>query len=219
MELHIFLIKRFIELQEALRATIPNLNADLPIIPMEEWKCIEQICEVLQPFEEVTRIMSAENYLTASKAVVLTSGLINMCDELLSKRQFCDIVNILINHLKLGLPERFANIEKDNISIYKYIDMAISICTLLYPRFKQHAFEDRIAMVCTKEMVLEKKNMVNGKPIRRRARWPINECAFQHRRRYRYPCRCGGDLTVKLPRPQNPPKPTEEKCKEELEHQ
>lgn len=143
------MLKRFSDLQEALRATMPNLNIDLPIIPMEEWKCIDQICEVLQPFEEVTRILSAENYLTASKAVVLTSGLLSICEELL-KKQFCDSVNILLRNLQSGLSFRFGDIERNK---------QIAICTLLDPRFKQHTFEDQTAMRWAKESIFEKMKM------------------------------------------------------------
>lgn len=37
------MLERFVELREPLRATIPNLDTDLPIIPLEEWKCIEHV--------------------------------------------------------------------------------------------------------------------------------------------------------------------------------
>lgn len=73
------MLERFVELGEPLRATIPNLDTDLPIIPLEEWKCIEQICVILKPFYEATVEMSAENYLVASKAIILTANLINIC--------------------------------------------------------------------------------------------------------------------------------------------
>lgn len=124
------MLKRFSELQEALRATIPNLlNANLPIIPTEEWKCIDQICDVLQPFDEVTTIMSAEYYLTASKAIVLTAGLVSMCENL-ANQDYYDVVKLLIQDLKSGLVTRFGSIERQK---------EISICTLLDPRFKLHA--------------------------------------------------------------------------------
>lgn len=140
------MLERFVTLQEALKATIPNLNVDLPVIPSEEWNSIAQICEVLKPFEDVTKIISGETYLIASKALVLITGLNSLCDQLL-QRNFFDSVNVLIEKLKQGIEARFGEIEKNQ---------AIGICTLLDPRFKQHAFEDQALMLRAKTAILNK---------------------------------------------------------------
>lgn len=149
------MLERFNALQEALRATIPNLNTELPVIPMEEWKCINQMCEVLKPFEDVTKIMSSETYLSASKAIVLLAGINTVCDQLL-QRNFFDIVNILIFNLKRGLFERFGQIEENE---------PIAICTLLDPRFKHHAFEDQAAMLAAKTKLLQKISSLHTEDI------------------------------------------------------
>lgn len=96
------MLERFLELGEPLRATIPNLETDLPIIPMEEWKCMEQICVILKPFYEATVEMSAENYLVASKAIILTSSLINICNNY-SRQELYDPVKKLADKLKEGM--------------------------------------------------------------------------------------------------------------------
>ncbi|KAL0812030.1 hypothetical protein ABMA28_009424 [Loxostege sticticalis] len=140
------MLERFASLQEALRATIPNLNVDLPVIPLEEWNCISQICEVLKPLEDGTKIISGETYLLASKALVLITGLNTVCDQLL-QRNFFESVNVLIFKLKQGIESRFGDIEQNH---------AIGICTLLDPRFKQHAFEDQAMMLRAKTALLNK---------------------------------------------------------------
>jgi hypothetical protein len=141
------MLNRFILLQEAVRATVPNLNTALPIITLDEWNMIEQICDALQPFEEVTTIMSGEKYLCASKALVLTGGLKEQCDSFLSQDTICEPVKQLVTLLSKGLKERLGNIEKNE---------SISICAILDPRFKQHGFEDESAVEVTKSVILEK---------------------------------------------------------------
>ncbi|CAK1584794.1 unnamed protein product [Parnassius mnemosyne] len=140
------ILQRFIDLQEALRATIPNLTANLPIIPLEEWKCIEQLLDVLKPFYEVTVMMSAEKYLTASKALVVTQGLMTIYD-VLSGKEFYVPVKKLIATMKTSLSSRFKGIEHNQ---------AIGLCTYLDPRFKQHAFKDKDALATIKCVLIDK---------------------------------------------------------------
>ncbi|CAH2084129.1 unnamed protein product [Euphydryas editha] len=97
------MLQRFVELKEALRATIPNLDVDLPIIPIEEWKCIEQICIILKPFYEATSEMTAESYLVASKANILTSSLINICEKYAQMQDLYLPVKTLAEKLKIGI--------------------------------------------------------------------------------------------------------------------
>lgn len=126
------MLLRFSKLQEAIRATMPNLNVDLPLIPVEEFRCIEQMCEVLKPLHEATLILSGDQYLTASKAIVVTQGLISVYNELLHNRNnFFDPVRILIRKIKTEISTRFNNLDTN---------MPIATCTFLDPRFKQHAF-------------------------------------------------------------------------------
>ncbi|CAH0397652.1 unnamed protein product [Chilo suppressalis] len=140
------MLKRFIELTEALRATIPNLDTDLPIIPIEEWKCIEQVSIILKPFYEATVEMSAENYLVASKAIILTSSLINICDNF-KKQELYDPVKKLAEKLKDGMLSRLGNLETNE---------TICLSTLLDPRFKLKAIRN-------KEQIEQIKNILKIK--------------------------------------------------------
>lgn len=140
------MLSRFADLQEALRATIPNLIADLPIIPMEEWQSIDQLIEVLKPFYEVTKIMSGEEYLSASKALVITQGLNSIFENLMSKNYY-SVIKDVVRQLKKGLDTRLGDLERNE---------AVGICTYLDPRFKEHAFIDRDALATIKCVLLEK---------------------------------------------------------------
>ena len=140
------MLQRFAELKEALRATIPNLTANLPIIPLEEWRCIDELLEVLKPLFSITEMMSAEKYLTASKVFVVTQGLINIYDQLIQK-EFYGPIKKLINVLKKSLSYRFKDIEHNQ---------TIALCTYLDPRFKEFAFKDKDALANIECMLLEK---------------------------------------------------------------
>ncbi|CAH0397643.1 unnamed protein product [Chilo suppressalis] len=140
------MLERFIELAEALRATIPNLNTDLPIIPIEEWKCIEQVSIILKPFYKATVEMSAENYLVASKAIILTSSLINICDNF-TKQELYDPVKNLAEKLKDAMLSRLGNLETNE---------TICLSTVLDPRFKLKAIKN-------KEQIEQIKNILKIK--------------------------------------------------------
>ena len=85
------MLQRFAKFEEALRATIPNSTANLSIIPLEEWRCIDELFEVLKPFFEITEMMSAKKYLTGTKVLVITQGLINISDQLIQKEFYVPI--------------------------------------------------------------------------------------------------------------------------------
>lgn len=139
------MLQRFLQLQEAIRATVPNLNVDLPILPLEEWKCLEEYCVVLKPLYEATLIMSAENYLTASKAIVITQGLLNIYEKMSTNNNYYKPVQVLIKNINLGLKNRFADIGKNR---------HITVCTFLDPRFKQYAFDEE-TLQSTKSYIVE----------------------------------------------------------------
>lgn len=69
------MIERFLILKETIRITFVSL--DVPRIEMlteEEWCVAEELCNLLRPLEEATREMSAENYVTASKIIPISTG-------------------------------------------------------------------------------------------------------------------------------------------------
>lgn len=138
------MLERFYSLKEAIQATVATMNVALPIIPNEEWECIAQMCVVLKPFYEVSKVMSGENYLTASTAMVLTSSLMSVCDSLASRDFYAPVIDLL-GKLKQGLTERLGDIKNNP---------HITMCTLLDPRYKEVAFRDAPSLDRTKSYVL-----------------------------------------------------------------
>lgn len=134
------MLNRFIELKDALTAITPNLEADLPMIFVEEWKCIQQMCVVLKPFYEATNEITAERYLVASKAIAITSSLISICEHYIKLKDLHLTVKKLTQTLEEGMKKQFGNLE---------MNLKISLSTVLDPRFKLKPLknEDNIKIV------------------------------------------------------------------------
>ncbi|CAB3231247.1 unnamed protein product [Arctia plantaginis] len=139
-----YMLQRFIQLQGALLAVIPNLAADLPVISTEMWDTMRQVCLILQPFEEATRLMSDTRYLTASLAIVIVDGLKNVIQLAKNKPAF-NVTQSFLDKLERGLNSYFPSHEIEN-------SLMLGICTFLDPRFKVHAFLDQTSEVSTLEM-------------------------------------------------------------------
>ncbi|KAK0137888.1 Zinc finger BED domain-containing protein 1 [Merluccius polli] len=60
-----YMLKRFVKLRDAIITTLALVNAAVSTLTDEEWEAIEEACEVLQPYEEVTVEISGEG-LSAS---------------------------------------------------------------------------------------------------------------------------------------------------------
>lgn len=138
-----FMLQRFVELENYIKATVAVLKKDLPILSGEEWKVFAELCQVLKPFDEATKAMSGENYMTASTIIVMTRCLKGSCDQLLLEG-FCDVTNNIINALRAGLDKRLEGVERSN---------TFAICTILDPRYKLNVFSD------TNEAMKAKKNI------------------------------------------------------------
>ncbi|CAK1600532.1 unnamed protein product [Parnassius mnemosyne] len=125
------MIRRFVELEAAIRATVAVIAKDLPVVSNEEWRLLSELTKILKPFDEITESMSGEQYITASSVIVITKCLIRTCDKLL-REGFCWPAYEVITALKRGLMERFENVGKSR---------TFGICTFLDPRYKISLFE------------------------------------------------------------------------------
>lgn len=139
-----YMLERFLKLQGAMEKVIQNLRLDTKIITGEIWKTIKQICMVLQPFEEVTRIMSSSKYLSGSLVVIIVEGLKNTLNVLKTK-SIHGVGKTFLETLEDGVKTHFPEKEIKN-------NMLLAVCTFVDPRFKIHAFRDHTEI---EEHVLE----------------------------------------------------------------
>lgn len=59
----VYMLKRILESKDAIISTLAVINAPVDTLSQEEWETIKEVCNVLEPFEEVTVEISAERYL------------------------------------------------------------------------------------------------------------------------------------------------------------
>ncbi|XP_015437429.1 PREDICTED: uncharacterized protein LOC107192637 [Dufourea novaeangliae] len=108
------MIDRFILLEEPLKATIAIINKNLPHISNSEWEILPELAVILKPIESATRIVSGEQYPTASVMIPLISGLKNICEKL-KQKDFSLSTQQIISHIEEGILNRFENIENNNV--------------------------------------------------------------------------------------------------------
>lgn len=75
-----FMFDRLVKIQEPLEAAMGVLRTDLVRIISDEWTTMAEICEILQPFAQITAELSAEKNVTgtASKVIILFLFLVSM---------------------------------------------------------------------------------------------------------------------------------------------
>lgn len=125
-----YMLRRLVELQEAVRSSLALINKDLPTLSNEEWTICSELIKVLKPFEQVTSKMSGEKYFTGSQIVVLTNGLQNVCSKLMLQELNPSVKKVVID-LASGILTRFDNLEYNKL---------VGVNTFLDPRFKLFAF-------------------------------------------------------------------------------
>ncbi|XP_066960755.1 zinc finger BED domain-containing protein 4-like [Macrobrachium rosenbergii] len=114
----------------------------------DEQNQVEQAIAALQPFEEVTKEVSTENFVSLSKVIPLTTILTTVSSDLSREG------NALAGHLVEQCKKRFVNIEQN---------YPLAASAFLHPRFKHLAFKNTDTIQVTKGKLLnEMKNVVSG---------------------------------------------------------
>ena len=68
-----YMLKLFLESKDAIISTLAIVNAPVDALTQAEWEVVEEVCRVLEPFEQVTVEISGERY---SKQLLLHNYLI-----------------------------------------------------------------------------------------------------------------------------------------------
>ncbi|CAG5000453.1 unnamed protein product [Parnassius apollo] len=142
-----FMIERFVHLQDAVMATVPILDVDLPIITGEEWTALRQLCKVLKQFDEATKELSAEKYVCASKAIAVISALNDVMEELKRKPADFDAIKNIVQCIETQLKSRLGDLEHEQ---------SLALCTTLDPRYKISMFIDESAAERAKSNLVTK---------------------------------------------------------------
>ncbi|KAJ8728888.1 hypothetical protein PYW07_006584 [Mythimna separata] len=148
--------QRFVDLEEAIKATMALTDEEWDTLSAEEWRICRELCTVLKPFEQITEAMSGEKYVSGSQILILTRGLISALNKMLQvtedpmEEDFSDslheITKNLISSLRSETERRFANIEASK---------TIGVSTVLDPRFKLHVFRNQVYAADVKKTVID----------------------------------------------------------------
>ncbi|XP_011880238.1 PREDICTED: zinc finger BED domain-containing protein 1-like [Vollenhovia emeryi] len=127
------MLDRFIELADKV-STILLKHPTAPImLTASELQAGKEFIQLLKPFDEATKIVSGEQYLTGSKVIPIVNTLKNKLDMLTPSTEIGIHFKNVIEH---QFARRLNNIEKVQ---------PLAISTILDPRFKNINFSDRIA--------------------------------------------------------------------------
>ena len=137
-----YMLKRFLFLKKALIPTIANCEGLDIEFNNNDWKNMEKVVKVLQPFEEATKLLSKSS-ASISQAIMIVTVII----KALSKTEDDWGVRTTKRAMIKALEQRFSSMEMEN---------HYSIATFLDPRYKSYFFRDPETAVRVKEILSNK---------------------------------------------------------------
>lgn len=122
------MLERLVELKEEINSALCNMHSNVHSLTSYDWDVCEGLCKVLKPCEEVTREMSAQNFVCGSVVIPITRGLKTALEN--AEDVNIHLVDSFRQDLLGEIGRRFQN-----------LDRTFSLCMFLDPRFKLY-FED-----------------------------------------------------------------------------
>ncbi|CAM4569587.1 unnamed protein product [Leuciscus chuanchicus] len=133
-----YMSKRFLESEDAIISTLAIVSAPVDPLTQEEWEVVEEVCRVLEPFEQVTVEWREVHYVTASKMILLCKGLERITAN--SQREANVTTGQVIELMDTqcsSMDRKFHRMEYNHV---------LSETAALDPRFKKLAFSDARAI-------------------------------------------------------------------------
>ncbi|XP_071644462.1 zinc finger BED domain-containing protein 4-like [Temnothorax longispinosus] len=127
------MLVRFIELADKINGILLQQPTAPIMLTASELQAAKEFVDLLKPFNEATRIICGEHYLTGSKVIPIIHTLKNKLDMLTPKTE----IGV---HFKCELERQFSNRFSNIENVYPLV-----ISTILDPRFKNLHFSDKIA--------------------------------------------------------------------------
>ena len=135
-----FMLERYLEQEEAIRTTLCWMDHSDLCIPSDNNQMMTDVMAILKSLESITREMSGEMYVSASKMIILSKGL-----QRLTPTTFTGISGRLAERLIFNMRKRFQGMEAN---------MKLAAATLLDPRLKEIAFSDPNAAERAKDHIV-----------------------------------------------------------------
>lgn len=135
------MIQRYVEVHKHVFTIQCNTKSAPSVIVAEELEVLTELLELLKPFENATKIVSGEKYVTASKVIPIIFEIKSKLQEHIPRTSECVA-------LKQGLISQFDQRfkSKEHVSL-------LAQTTILDPRFKKVPFQDRVACSRAQQMI------------------------------------------------------------------
>ncbi|XP_063931157.1 zinc finger BED domain-containing protein 4-like [Zophobas morio] len=124
-----YMIERFINVKDYVAPVLLRHRKAPRIVSAEEIDILKELIILLQPFEEVTKEISGQGYVTSSKVIPMVNCVLKKLNTLLPMTS----EGILLKHnIIKEMEKRFSKIEEVKL---------LAISTILDPRFKKIHFD------------------------------------------------------------------------------
>jgi len=130
----LYMIERFVSMSSIVGSVLINHPNAPQMLQANEIVVLKEIEKILKPFQNVTEQMSAEKYVTASKAIPIIKCLTTVLHAITARS---DLANQLKCSLQTELSKRFENIQKVHL---------FSVATFLDPRFKKIHLDEALSL-------------------------------------------------------------------------
>lgn len=125
-----YMLKRIFEVRTELAVAISECPRAPPQLSAETFQAIEEILQVLEPFEVATATISAEKYVTSSLIIPITRGILTKLIDFEEKLVTIEAVEVL---------KSLTSSVKTRLKPYTTRTATI-LATILDPRFKKFGF-------------------------------------------------------------------------------
>lgn len=131
------MMHRFLEVRDPVINTLSLLlDPVVQVLSWADWDVIARACQLLMALYEAAIEISAEKYISASKAMVMIKGLLRLCSDQLDIPDQPPTIERMANIMMSSMSTWFGNLE---------LKPLFAEATMLDPRFKQSGFSDSSA--------------------------------------------------------------------------
>ena len=121
-----FMFERLLEEYQAVNTALCMMDRSELCLSTQEVSSMREVVTLLKPFEEVTRELSSDSYVSFSKIIPIARGLQRLTMD-------CGSTHLLKHKLLTSMRRRYSSNESNYM---------LAASTLLDPRFKKLAFGD-----------------------------------------------------------------------------
>lgn len=131
------MMHRFLEVRDPVINTLSLLlDPNVQVLSWADWDVIARACQLLMALYEAAIEISAEKYISASKAMVMIKGLLRLCHDQLDVPDQPPTIERMANIMMSSMSTWFGNLE---------LKPLFAEATMLDPRFKRSGFSDSSA--------------------------------------------------------------------------